>query len=108
MKPAANGRMFGDGHYFAPSADKSFNYTSFRGTTWAHGSSDVGFMGLYAVAYGNPWMVTSWGGKYNETMVKRNGYDCVHATARNTGLRADEVIIYSDSAICLNYIVKFK
>ena len=107
MKPAANGRMFGDGHYFAPSADKSFNYTSFRGTTWAHGSSDTGFMGLYAVAYGNPWMVRN-SGRYTESQVRANGYDCVHAAAVNTGLRADEVIVYSDSAICLNYIVKFK
>lgn len=107
MKPAANGRMFGDGHYFAPSADKSFNYTSFRGTTWAHGNSDTGFMGLYAVAYGNPWMVNS-SGRYTEAQVRSKGYDCVHAAAVNTGLRADEVIVYSDNAICLNYIVKFK
>ncbi len=107
MKPAANGRMFGDGHYFAPSADKSFNYTSFRGTTWAHGSSDTGFMGLYAVAYGNPWMVHS-SGRYTQEQLKRGGYNCVHAAAANTGLRADEVIVYSDNAICLNYIVKFK
>lgn len=107
MKPAANGRMFGDGHYFAPSADKSFNYTSFRGTTWAHGNSDTGFMGLYAVAYGNPWMVCT-SGRYTENQIRSQGYDCVHAAAVNTGLRADEVIVYSDSAICLNYIVKFK
>ncbi len=107
MKPAANGRMFGDGHYFAPSADKSFNYTSYRGTTWAHGSDDTGFMGLYAVAYGNPWMVRS-SGRYTQDQLKRGGYNCVHAAAVNTGLRADEVIVYSDAAICLNYIVKFK
>ncbi len=112
MKPAANGRMFGDGLYFGPTTtgyggEKSFNYTSFRGTTWAHGSSDTAFMGLYAVAYGKPWFVNGWGHQYTEDYLHRNGYDCVHAKAANTGLRADEIIVYNPAALCLNYIVEF-
>lgn len=46
------GKMFGHGIYFAPSSMKSWNYTSYRGTSWANGNSDCAFMGLYAVAYG--------------------------------------------------------
>lgn len=49
------GKMFGNGIYFATSSMKSWNYTSYRGTTWAGGTDDVGFMGLYAVAYGTPY-----------------------------------------------------
>lgn len=104
----ANGRMFGNGLYFANSALKSWNYTSIYGSTWARGTSSTGFMGLYATAYGNPWFVCGYGGKYTNSSVKNNGYDCVHATSQNTGLRADEIIFYDNDAICLNYIVEFE
>lgn len=104
---AANGRMFGDGLYFAPSPDKSWGYTSAYGTRWARGNSNTAFMGLYKTAYGNPWMVTGWGGRYSQSSVHNNGYDCVHATSANTGLRADEIIFYDNDAICLNYLVEF-
>lgn len=103
----ANGSMFGRGEYFAPSAHKSFNYTSFRGTTWARGNSNTGFMGLFACAYGNPYFVHS-SGDYSQESLKRAGYDCVHAKSENTGLRADEIVFYDEAALCLNYIVEFK
>ena len=105
---AANGRMFGDGLYFAPSPNKSWGYTSAHGTRWANGNSNTAFMGLYATAYGNPWMVTGWGGRYSQSSVHAGGYDCVHATSANTGLRADEIIFYDNDAICLNYLVEFE
>ncbi len=104
----ANGRMFGDGEYFATSADKSYNYTSCRGTTWARGQSNTGFMGLFATAYGNPYYVKGYGAQhYSQASINRLGYDCVHATTSNTGLRADEIIFYDENAMCLNYIVQF-
>ena len=43
------GKMFGNGLYFAPSSAKSFNYTSFRGTSWAGGTANTAFMALYAI-----------------------------------------------------------
>ena len=100
------GKMFGDGIYFAPSPSKSFNYTSYKGTSWANGKSDRGFMGIFATAYGNPNMVSTWGGDYSADC-KRGQYDCVHATSGNTGLRADEVVFYDENAMCLNYLVEF-
>jgi len=106
QRGVANGRMFGDGIYFAPSAAKSFNYTSFRGTTWARGNDDTGFMGLYVTAYGNPMMVTS-SGRYTQSQLQARGYNCVHAEAARTGLRADEIIFYDPDAVCLNYLVEF-
>lgn len=100
------GRMFGDGLYFAPSPTKSFGYTSFRGTRWAHGHSSRGFMGVYVTAYGNPYHPSTWGHRCQSDM-ERAGKDCVHALAGTTGLLNDEVILYDEHAVCLNYIVEF-
>lgn len=100
------GKMFGDGIYFAPSPAKSFNYTSYQGTYWAHGTSSTGFMGIYATAYGNPYEPTSYGGNC-EPIMKASGKDCVHAVASKTGLRNDEVVFFSENAVCINYLVEF-
>ncbi len=99
------GKMFGQGIYFAPSSMKSFNYTSCRGTSWANGKDDTGFMGIYAVAYGNPHDV-SMACRYSKTDLKRIGKDCIHAHA-GTQLKNDEIVFYDEDAVCLNYIVEF-
>lgn len=100
------GKMFGNGIYFATSSMKSWNYTSYRGTTWAGGTDDVGFMGLYAVAYGTPYDVSS---SYHFTKAELNRLhaDCVHAHA-GTALRNDEIIFFDENAMVLNYIVEFQ
>lgn len=102
----AHGRMFGDGLYFAPSAKKSWGYTSYYGTYWANGRDDVAFMGLYATAYGTPIDV-HYSQRFTESELKRGGYNCVHAHA-GPALRNDEIIFYNEASIVLNYIVKFK
>lgn len=97
------GKMFGNGIYFAPKCEKSWNYTSYRGTFWAKGNSDKAFMGLYSVAYGNP--LDTYSNKiYSKSML--GDKNCVHAHAGGT-LRNDEIIFYDESAILLNYIVEF-
>lgn len=97
------GKMFGNGIYFAPSCVKSWNYTSYRNSYWAKGSSDTAFMGLYATAYGTPLDVYSAHSYSKNTISGRN---CVHAHA-GSALRNDEIIFYDDSAMILNYIVEF-
>lgn len=99
------GKMFGDGLYFAPGSEKSWKYTSARGSYWAHGTDNTGFMGLYATAYGKPLDVQC-AGKYNQRIVKSNGKNCVHAHA-GTQLLNDEIIFYDEGAVLLNYIVEF-
>lgn len=101
------GKMFGNGIYFAPSSMKSWNYTSFLGTTWANGSSDTAYMGLYAVAYGNPLKVDQWDAfrDYKNEVMKGN-YDSLHAV-KGISLRADEIVFYDEAAVLLNYIVEF-
>lgn len=107
-KRATNGRMFGDGIYFAPSADKSFGYTSYYGSRWANGRSNLAIMGLYTTAYGNPYNPQGYGSqRLNKESLKTKGYDCCHAKSTDTGLRADEVIFYDTNAVVLNYIVLF-
>ena len=99
------GKMFGNGIYFAPSSMKSWNYTSFRGTSWARGNSDTAFMGLYAVAYGKPLDVEHHR-SYTQTMLDKEGKNCVHAH-KGAELLNDEIIFYSEKAMVLNYIVEF-
>ena len=100
------GKMFGQGIYFAPSSMKSWNYTSFYGTSWANGNSDTGFMGLYATAYGKPYDVTS-AGTYSQASLTRLGCNCIHAHA-GSALRNDEILFYDEASILLQYIVEFQ
>lgn len=106
------GKMFGNGLYFAPSSAKSFNYTSFRGTSWAGGTANTAFMALYATAYGTPYEVFSWNGNwagYNYSRLQNDckGAGCVHAKADKGMLRNDEVIFYNEDQTTINYIVEF-
>lgn len=108
LKPNAviTGKMFGDGIYFAPSAMKSWGYTSGLGSYWARGNSNTSFMGLYAVAYGNPLDVTC-ACRYTQQGLNLRGFNCVHAHA-GTYLRNDEIVFYDEAAVLLNYIVEFQ
>lgn len=100
------GKMFGHGIYFAPSSLKSWNYTSYRGTYWANGKDDRGFMGLYATAYGDPLNVDA-PDDYTQRILKSRKKNCVHAHA-GQHLKNDEIIYYSEAAMLLNYIVEFE
>lgn len=100
------GAMFGPGIYFAPSCEKSWNYTSFRGSYWASGRSNTAFMGLYECAYGNPYVVQS-AGSYSLSDLDARGRDCVHAYAGCSGLRNEEIVFYDEAAMCIRYLVEF-
>lgn len=102
------GKMFGSGIYFAPSSMKSWNYTSYNGSYYAKGTDKKAFMGLYAIAYGSPYDVQVWSSAedYKNSTLK-NGYNCLHAHA-GTSLLNDEIVLYNEAAIVLNYIVEFE
>lgn len=106
LRPNAviTGKMFGNGIYFAPSCEKSWNYTSYHGSYWAKGTSNTAFMGLYATAYGSPLDVFC-AHSYSQSTLQ--GKDCVHAHA-GVQLRNDEIVFYSEDAMVLNYIVEFE
>ena len=85
---------------------KSWGYTSYSGSHWASGSSDHAYMGLYAVAYGKPYDVYSWSHEDYKKSVENGPYNSLHAHAGQS-LRNDEIIVYREEAVLLNYIVQF-
>jgi poly [ADP-ribose] polymerase len=103
------GKMFGYGLYFADKARKSYGYTSCRGSYWARGSSDKGFMSLYDVFLGNSltkkrheqWMYNLTADKLKE----RGGYDSLSALG-GADLRNNEFIIYDERQCTVKYLVE--
>ena len=101
------GKMFGAGIYFAPSSEKSWNYTSYKNTRWAKGTEDIAFMGLYATAYGTPYDVNVWSSSANyKTETKKHNADCLHAH-KGVSLKNDEIVFFNEEATLLQYIVEF-
>lgn len=110
------GKMFGQGIYFAPSAMKSWGYTSAPDAVWTRGNSGrtmhTAFMALYATAYGKPFELYGHTGTwlyYNYQRLHREHSDCscVHAKASKGMLRNDEVIFYREDQMTINYICEF-
>lgn len=106
------GKMFGYGIYFATKARKSIGYTSLSGSYWAKGSSTSAFMGLYEVAYGNPFDVYSFDSKYYslnyENLQKMcQGANCLHAHAGKM-LANDEIIVYQQPQTTIKYLVEIR
>lgn len=106
------GKMFGFGLYMGLQARKSFNYTSYEGSYWAHGNSDRAFMGLYDIHYGNPYIVNDFNSryyKYNYEKLRENGdYNSLHADSSKGMLRNDEIIVYQESQADIRYLVELR
>lgn len=107
-----NGKMFGHGIYFANSARKSIGYTSVNGSYWAGGTSNVGYLAVFEVAYGKPHDVYDWNsqyGKLNAEELKRLDpkADCLHAH-KGPALKNDEIIVYKEQQLTIRYLVRIK
>ncbi len=105
-----SGKMFGNGIYFAPKADKSAGYTSLCGSRWANGNDSKGYLGIYEVATGKEHLTQMWTSKdteLTETKFKSRypGKDCFHAQA-GRHLLNDEIIVYNNSACRIKYLVE--
>lgn len=104
------GKMFGYGLYFADKARKSFNYTSYRNSYWARGTSDTAFMCLYDVHLGKSLDVERhehWMKSLDETRLKKKGnYDSLFAKG-GVDLRNNEYIIYNEAQCTPRYLVEF-
>jgi poly [ADP-ribose] polymerase len=111
LRPNASitGKMFGEGIYFAPSAKKSFGYTSYSGSYWARGTSHQAFMSLFDVAYGKPYDVYTHGDffrfNYERLQQVKTGANCLHAHAGQM-LYNDEIVIYKENQITVKYLVE--
>ncbi len=114
LRPNAKitGKMFGYGLYFAPKAQKSLGYTSLHGSYWSNGNDSSGFMGLYEIHYGNPYMVDDFDSRYYgydyDALRKNGNYDCLHADSSKGMLRNDEIIIYKECQCTIKYLVELK
>jgi poly [ADP-ribose] polymerase len=103
------GSMFGDGIYFAPKFQKSYGYTSARGSYWAAGNSDEAYMTLFWVHLGKVLRIN----RHNSScyrlgiseLEKRGGYDSVHG-ARGYDLHNDENIIYRPEQCTIAFLVQ--
>lgn len=110
------GKMFGYGLYFAPRANKSIGYTSTYGARWTNGGSNSGFLSLYDVLYGDPFIVNknyySYHGlntlNYDSLQERQKGADSLHALKEVTGLREDEIIVYKEEQATIKYLVEIK
>lgn len=106
------GKLYGIGIYFAPKARKSLGYTSLSGSYWAHGNSSSAFMALMEVAYGKAYDVYSFdniysGFNYEKLQLHCPGANSLHAHAGSM-LRNDEIIVYKEDQITINYLVELR
>ena len=107
------GSMFSDGLYFSTLARKSIGYTSTAGSYWARGSAKTGFMAIFEVAYGNPYIVyehTSECYHFNfDVLQKKNPpCHCVYASPEKGMLRNPEIIFYRPDQVTVRYLVEIK
>lgn len=109
-----NGKMFGYGLYFANKAAKSAGYMSTTGARWAGGSSRTGFLAIFNVIYGTPYIVDrayhSYRGldemNYEKLQKRCAGADSLHAKKGRTGLMEDEIIVYREDQATIEYLVE--
>jgi len=103
------GAMFGYGIYFADKAKKSIGYTSTRGSYWASGSSNSGYLALFSVYLGNLLEVTrceSWMSSANKNSLKQRGnYDSLFAKG-GYDLYNNEYVVYEIDQCTISYIVE--
>lgn len=109
-----SGKMFGYGIYFAPKAAKSIGYTSTYGARWTNGGSSSGFLSIYDVLYGDPYIIDknyyTYNGlsslNYESLQQRKKGADSLHALKEVTGLREDEIIVYKEEQATIKYLVE--
>lgn len=104
------GSMFGFGIYFADKFQKSHGYTSHRGSHYAHGTGDVGYMGVFNVALGKQLEVGRWQqshGSLNFDTLNKWGYNSVWGKSGGGSLINNEYIIYTPAQCTMAYLVEF-
>ena len=100
------GKMFGNGSYFANRAKKSINYTSIDGSYWANGRSNTAYLMVFDVALGKQYDTYDHDLAWEKPGFHQK-YDSVYAHAGRC-LYNDEVIVYSESASCIRYLIEIR
>lgn len=106
-----SGKMFGYASYMADKAQKSYGYTSGRGSYWAKGNADTAIMALFDVHIGNQLRIKrheNWCTQLTwENLQKRGNYDSVFAEG-GYDLRNNEYMVYREQQSTIRYIVELK
>lgn len=107
------GSMYGDAIYAAPKARKSLGYTSLNGSYWTKGNDNFGLMAIMDFAYGKPYDVYSFDGKYykfNYEKLQKEcpGANCLHAHGGTGMLRNDEIVFYNVEQCTIKYLVELR
>lgn len=112
LRPAnavISGKMFGYGIYLADKAQKSYGYTSGRGSYWARGGSATAIMALYDVHVGNQLHIRNhqhWCYDLTEQKLRARGpYDSLFAEG-GADLRNNEYIVYNEAQLTIRYLVE--
>ena len=115
-KAAVTGKMLGLGTYFATKAIKSINYTSLRGSYWSHGTSNVGYMAVFAIAVddANRYDATTYseidkcyGLTWDKLQKLKPGATYVYAHGGpGKYLREDELCIYREDQCTVRYLIE--
>lgn len=105
-----SGKMFGYGIYGADKFQKSYGYTSGRGSYWAGGTQNVAFLGIYEFHMGNRFTVKKYDGSLcgNMDYKKLRGlgdYDSLEAMG-GYDLRNNEYIVYQEKQLTVRYLIK--
>ena len=113
-KAAVTGKMLGVGIYGASKAIKSLNYTSLRGSYWSGGTSNVGYIAIFAFAIDpkNCYNVTTsseistcHGMTWDKLQKIQPGATYVFAH-KGPYLKEDEVCIYKEDQCTIRYLVE--
>lgn len=108
-KAPITGKMFGHGLYYANLARKARGYTSLRGSYWARGKEDVGYLAVFKVAYKDPLHVQAHQRWMCNIRSKKDidGKDALFAHG-GIDLINDEIIIYDENQVTLRYLIELK
>lgn len=106
-----SGKMFGYGSYFADKAQKSWGYTSARGSYWAKGNAPEAYMALFNVHLGQQLHIKrheSWCSSLDYKKLRAKGqYDSLFAEG-GIDLRNNEYIVYEEDQSTIEYIIQMK
>ena len=100
------GKMFGQGLYFAPLAQKSMGYIDMQGSYWAHGQQPKGYLALFEVAMGKPYEPKHALGSSFTLKDLKYGCHSVWARAGCSSLYHDECIVYRAEQCNMRYLVE--
>ena len=115
-KAKITGKMLGSGLYFANKAAKSINYTSLRGSYWSGGTSNIGYMAVFAVAMdlNNGYNVSTYseiytchGMTWDKLQKIKPGATHVYAK-KGPYLNEDEYCIYREDQCTIRYLIELK